>query len=98
MKKEEPFTRSLQYKFQGMSQEEQWDKVKKAALCKNCLKLGHIVSKSHAPPMCKKCTKHRHTLLHIKDDPFMEVKNNVCKDVTYVAASRKSEEVLLMTC
>ena len=85
-------------KFQGMSREEGWDMVKKAALCKICSKPGHIASKCHAPPMCKKCNKHHHTLLHKAADPKTEGTQMVSKDVTYAAPSKPSKEVLLITC
>ena len=71
--------------------------IKKAALCKNSLKPGHIANKCCAPPMCKKCNKHHNTLVHIEADPKMEGTKKVSKDVTYVAPSKQSEEVFLMT-
>ena len=74
-------------KFQGMSREERWYTVKKAALCKNCLKPGNIVNKCCAPPVCKKCNKHDHTLLHIEADPKMEG-TKVSQDVTNTAPSK----------
>ena len=33
-------------------------------VCMNCLRAGHIAEKCRAPSMCKKCTRHHHTLLH----------------------------------
>ena len=71
--------------------------VKKASLCKNCLKPGHIASKCRAPPIIKKYHKYHHTLLHIGADSKIEG-TKVSKDVTYAAPSKQSEEVLLMTC
>ena len=61
---------------------------------------GHIASKCRAPPICKKCNKHRHTLLHIEANTKKEGTKKVAKDVTYMyaAPSKRSEEVLLITC
>ena len=42
-------------KFQSATLEERWDMVMNGAQCKNCLRVGHIVSKCCAPPTCKKC-------------------------------------------
>ena len=69
--------------------------VKKAALCKIYLKPGHIASKCHSPPMCKKGHKHHPTLLHIDSDPKTEQKKKVSRDVTCMAPSKRGEEVLL---
>ena len=66
---------------QGTTQEEHWDTVKKGALYKKCLMSGHIASRCRAPPMCKKCCKYHHTLLHIIEaDPKTEDKR-VSKDM-----------------
>ena len=59
-------------KFQGSSREERCYVVKKAALCKNCLKPGDIASNCRAPPMFKKCNIHHLTLLDIEADPKTE--------------------------
>ena len=75
-------------KFQGATREEQWEIVKKAALCKNCLKPVHIASKFRKLPMCKKCSKYHHTLLHMETAPKTEGKDKVPKDVTYAAPSK----------
>ena len=84
-------------KLEDMSQEERWNMVK-GTLCKNCLKTGYIASKCHAPPVCKRCNKYHHTLLHIKANPKMEGTKKVDKDITYTVPSKWSEEVLVMTC
>ena len=60
------------FKFQNMTRDERWDIVKKGARCKNCLKPGHMANKCRAPPMCKKCRKYHHSLLHIDEDAKSE--------------------------
>ena len=72
--------------------------MKKAALCKNCLKPGHNASKGRKLPMCKKCNKYHLILLHMEIDPKTEGTNKVPKDVMYVAPLKGSKEVLLITC
>ena len=84
--------------FQRMTREERWDIVKREARCKNCLKVGHRASRCRAPPMCKRCNKYHHALLHIEAEFKEEDTENVDRDVTYVAPSKGGEEVLLMTC
>ena len=83
---------------QGTTLEERWEIVKKAALCRNCLKPGHIASKCRKLPMCKRCNKYHHTLLQMEIASKTEGTNKVPKDVTYVASSKGTNEVLLMTC
>ena len=85
-------------KFQSATREERWDMVMKGARCKNCLKPGHIASKCRAPPMCKRCHKHHHTLLHREADTRPEESKEPGSTTTYAASSRRGEEVLLMTC
>ena len=84
-------------KFQGLSREERWELVMKNARCKNCLKPGHIATKCRAPPMCKKCRKNHHTLLHREAETKPEEKKE-STSTSYAASSRRGEEVLLMTC
>ena len=62
--------------------------VKKAALCKNCLKLGHIASKCHTPLISEKCHKYHHALLHVEADPRTEGTKKVSEDVTYAPPSK----------
>ena len=84
--------------FQRMTREERWDVVKKDARCKNCLKTGHMASRCRAPPMCKRCRKYHHTLLHMEAVPKSE-DEKVGKERTYTAhQSARGREVLLMTC
>ena len=83
--------------FQSMTREERWDIVMKGARCKNCLKPGHIASKCRAPPMCRKCHKFHHTLLH-KEAETKPEETKKPTNTTYAAPSRRGEEVLLMTC
>ena len=65
---------------------------------KNFLKPGHMASKCRAPPpMCKKCRKHHHTLLHIEEDVKKKEETPKKNKGTYAAPS-KGKEVLLMTC
>ena len=85
-------------KFEGAKREERWEIVKKAALCKNCLKPGHIARKCRKLPMCKMCNKYHHTLLHMETAPKTAGTNKVPKDVSYAAPSKGPTEVLLMTC
>ena len=85
-------------KFQGATREERWEIVKRAAWCKNCLKPGHIARMCRKLPMCKRCNKYHHTLLHMETAPKTEGTNKVPKDVTYAAPSKGKKEVLLMTC
>ena len=70
--------------------------MKKVALRKNCLKPGHIASKCCAPPMCKRCHKYHHTLLHIKADTNKQGTTKVSKEMMHVASSKRGGEVLLM--
>ena len=48
--------------------------VKELGLCMNCLRAGHIAEKCRAPSMCKKCTRHHHTLLHRDADNLAQKK------------------------
>ena len=49
--------------------------------------------------MCKKCTKHHHTLLHKDADYLPQRKSeNEEGNKDYVAALSVSEQVLLMSC
>ena len=50
--------------------------------------------------MCKKCTKHHHTLLHWDADYLPQTKSDIeeVKEETRAAALSVSEQVLLMTC
>ena len=84
--------------FQGMTNEQLWDVIKKGAQSKKRLKSGHMVSKCCAPPMCKKCHKYHHTLLHMEADPKLEDRKESSSSMTYVEPSKQGEEVLLMTC
>ena len=52
-------------KFQGMWWKEKWALVNSSECCRNCLKVGHMASKSHVHPACRMCCKTHHTLLHI---------------------------------
>ena len=74
--------------------------VKELGLCMNCLRAGHIAEKCRAPSMCKKCTRHHHTLLHKDADDLTQKKpdNVEGKEEAHVAALSASEQVLLMTC
>ena len=49
-----------------------------------------------------KCHKYHHTLLHIEAGPKKEgvktERTKVSRDMTYEAPTKRSEEVLLMTC
>ena len=65
--------------------------------------LRHMATKCRAPPLCKRCNKYHHTLLHIEaetktEEMKTEGTKKVSKDVTYAAPSKTSDEVLLMTC
>ena len=86
------------YKLQDMTREERWDVVIKGALCRNCLKPGHIANKCRAPPMCETCHKYHHTLLHKEAGTKPERGTTTPKDTTYAVPSRRGDEVLLMTC
>ena len=91
-------------KFQGLSQEERWDVVRKSALCKNCLKSGHIATNCFKPPLCRKCSRCHHTLLHFETDSTTkgtkkEGTEEVRKEKCHLAPAPKTcEQVLLMTC
>ena len=84
-------------KFQSATREEHWDLVMSNARCRNCLKSGHIASKCRAPPMCKKCHKQHHTLLHKGAGTKLQGGKEP-SSASYTASSRESKEVLLMTC
>ena len=99
-------------KFQGLPQEERWDIIKKASLCKNCLKPGHVASNCFKPPLCKKCNRYHHTLLHMDGDfkakgdktveatkvATKESEEATGKEKCHLAAASRCEQVLLMTC
>ena len=68
---------------------------KRDVRCKNYLKPGHMASKSLASPMCKKCWKYHHSLLHI--EPIPKTKETKKNHLTYAAPSQGGK-VLLMTC
>lgn len=42
---------------------ERREKVRKAWLCFNCLKPGHMAARCHSKP-CKRCGRKHHTVLH----------------------------------
>ena len=54
--------------------------------------------KCRAPPMCKKCTKHHHMLLHRDANylPQRKSENEEGKRETHVAALSVSKQVLLI--
>ena len=95
-----------------MPQEERWDIIKKATLCKICLKPGLVASNFFKPPLCKKCNRYHHTLLHMdgifkaKGDKTMEAtkvatkgsEEGTGKEKCHLAATSRCEQVLLMTC
>ena len=66
----------------------------------NCLRKGHMAKKCRAPEMCKKCTKHHHTLLHrdANSVPQEKPKRDDKVEETHVAAQTMSEQLLLMAC
>ena len=65
----------------------------------NCLRKGHIAEKCWTPPMCKKCTKNHHRLLHRDADCVSQKKpEEEDKEETHVVALSVNEQVLLMTC
>ena len=73
--------------------------VRELGLCMNCLRKVHMAENCRAPVMCKKCTKHHHTLLHREADCLTQRKpEEDGKEETHVAALSVSEQVLLMTC
>ena len=66
----------------------------------NCLRTAHIAEKCRALLMCKKCTRHHHTLLHRDAEDLTQRKpeNMEGKKETQVAARSVSKQVLLMMC
>ena len=74
--------------------------TRKFVLCINCVGKGHIAEKCRAPPICKKCTKSDHTLLHrvVDSVPQEKPKKDDKVEETHIAALTLSEQVLLMTC
>ena len=86
--------------FKGWRLADRFSVVREQGLCMNCLRKGHIAEKCRAPPMCKKCTKQHHTLLHRDADqaPRRKPEEKEDKEETHVAALSVSEQVLLMTC
>ena len=58
-----------------------------------------MASKCRASPMCKKCRKYHHTLIHIEEDVKKEEAPKKNKGTyMYAAPSTQGKEVLLMTC
>ena len=85
--------------FKGWLYSDRISFVRKSGLCINCLRKGHIAENCRAPPMCKKCTRKHHTLLHRDVDSVPQEKHKDDKvEETHVAALTVSEQVLLMTC
>ena len=73
--------------------------IRELGLCMNCLRKGHIAEKCWGPPMCKKCTKCHHKLLHRDANCVSQKKpEEECKEEINVAALSVSEQVLQMTC
>ena len=64
----------------------------------NFLKAGHMASKCHAPPVCRKCHKAHHMLLHIEIKPSEEPTTETASSATYVPQTKRVKQVLLMTC
>ena len=66
----------------------------------NCLRTGHIAEKCPAPSMCRKCTRHHHTLLHKDADDSTQKKpdNAETKEEAHVAALSVTEQAKLMAC
>ena len=88
-------------KFQGMSQEVQWDTFKKGILCKKKL--------SKASKNCERvsCKSNVQNVLQVHVSPYTVAHKGAIKkegtkkfsnDVTYTAWSKCNEKVLLMTC
>ena len=48
--------------------------IRELRFCMNCLRKGHRAEKCRAPPMCKKCTNHHHTLPYWDDNYLSEKK------------------------
>ena len=86
--------------FKGRTWADRFSVVKDLGLCMNCLRAGHIAEKCRAPSMCRKCTRHHHTLLHRDADNSTQRKpdNAEAKEEAHVAALSVTEQVLLMTC
>ena len=84
-------------KFQRATLEERWHLVMKNARCKNFLKPGLIVTKGRDPPMCIKCHKYHHTLLHTGADTKPKEREE-STSTSYTTSSRRGKEVLLKTC
>ena len=72
--------------------------IREQGLCLNCLRKGNMAEKCRAPPMCKMCTKHHHTLLHRDADSVPHKRDEDGKEETHVLALTVNEQVLLMTC
>ena len=62
--------------------------IQELGLCMNCLRKGNIAEKCRAPSICKKCTRHHHTLLHWDVDNLTQRKseNEEGKEETHVVA------------
>ena len=86
--------------FKGRTLEDRMSVVKGVGLCMNCLRAGHIADKCRSPSMCRKCTRHHHTLLHRDADNSTQNKpdNTEAKEEAHVASLSITEQVLLMTC
>ena len=69
-------------------------------LCMDCLRTVYIGKKCRAPSMCKKCTRHHHTLLLMDADNLTKKKpdNAEAREEAHIAALSVSEQLLLMTC
>ena len=86
--------------FKGRILADRTSVVWELGLCMNCLKKGHIAEKCRAPLMCKKCTKHHHTLVQRDPDYLLQKKpeKKEGKEETIVVALSFSKQVLLLTC
>ena len=73
--------------------------LRELRLCTNCSNKGHLAGKCQAPPMCKKCMKFHHPLLHRDVDRTQrKPESKKGKDETHASVLSVSEQVLLMTC
>ena len=86
--------------FKGKTWADKFSVVKDLGLCMNCLRAGHIADRCRAPSMCRKCTRHHHTLLHRDADNSAQrtPEYTEAKEEAHVAALSVTEQVLLMTC
>ena len=60
--------------FKGWMYADRISAAQELGLCINCLRNGRIAEKCRAPPMCKKCTRNHHTLLHRNADSVPQEK------------------------